>query len=191
MRAVSPNNNYSHFLNPIYNFLVFLTNPTFLFYTVLPTIPLLILAILSADPYLWVGSETHHFYIELFAVVFSAVIGFYYILHARNLNDKFSLFIGIGFSVSAVLDLFHVVVSYSMMEDVEFLKYFIPQTWFAGRIFLSCMLLIGIAKYSSLLSAEHDDRQKWNSTTAATAPGKDKQTIARKVHFKKKKEQDL
>lgn len=187
MRAERQNNNYSQFLNPISNFLVFLTNSIFLFYTVLPTIPLLILAILSADPYLWVGSETHHFYIELFAVVFSAVIGFYYILHARNLKDRFSLFIGIGFSVSASLDLFHVVVSYSMMENIDFLKYFIPQTWFAGRIFLSCMLLIGIAKYSSFLSAEHEDRQKWNSSAASE---KNKQTIAKNFDFEKKKEQD-
>ena len=140
----------------------FITNPTFLVYTLIPIIPLLILAILSVDPYLWVGSEIHHLYIELFAVVFSAVIGFYYILHARNLNDKFSLFVGIGFSVSAALDLFHVLVSYSMMENIEFLKYFIPQTWFAGRIFLSCMLLIGVVKYSSSSSSStllHEDKR--------------------------------
>lgn len=33
------------------------------------------------------------------------------------------------------------------MDNVVFLKYFIPQTWFAGRIFLSAMLVIAIAKY--------------------------------------------
>ncbi|MDN5867958.1 MAG: ATP-binding protein [Candidatus Nitrosocosmicus sp.] len=165
MASSRNNNNYSHFSKSISAFLDFMTNPTFLFYTILPTIPLLFLAVLSADPYLWVGSEIHHFYIELFAVVFSAVIGFYYILHARNLNDRFSLFIGIGFSASAALDLFHVIISYSMMENVEFLKYFIPQTWFAGRIFLSIMLLIGIAKYSYFLPPVTKDKSKWDMTS--------------------------
>src|SRR5690606_12363241 len=106
------------------------------------------------DPYVWIGSELHHFYIELFAVILSGVIAFYYILHARNLNDKFSLFIGIGFAVSASIDLLHVAVSFGLMERVDFLKYFIPQTWFAGRIFLSSMLLVAIAKYAFLLPEE-------------------------------------
>lgn len=162
----------------------FISNSTFLFYTILPIIPLLLLAVLSTDPYLWIGSELHHFFIELFAVVFSGVIGFYYILHARNLDDKFSLFIGIGFSVSAVLDLFHVVVSYSMMEDVEFLKYFIPQTWFAGRIFLSCMLLIGISKYSPL---QTDTENKYGQNTSSD---KDKPGFIKKVKTRKKEKQD-
>ena len=90
----------------------------------------------------------------MFAVIFSGVIAFYYILNARSLNDKFSLFIGIGFSVSGLIDLLQVAVSYSLMENSDFLKYFIPQTWFAGRIFLSSMLLVAIAKYSSLLPEE-------------------------------------
>ena len=72
----------------------------------------------------------------------------------EDLNDKFSLFIGIGFSVSGLIDLLQVAVSYSLMENSDFLKYFIPQTWFAGRIFLSSMLLVAIAKYSSLLPEE-------------------------------------
>ena len=131
-----------------------LSNKIFIKYTLIPAIPLLVFAIIAVDPYLWIGSEIHHFYIELFAVIFSGVIAFYYILHARNLNDKFSLFIGIGFSVSASIDLLHVAVSYSLMENVDFLKYFIPQTWFAGRIFLSSMLLVAIAKYSSLFPEE-------------------------------------
>ena len=130
------------------------SNEVFIKYTLIPAIPLFLFTVIAVDPYFWIGSEIHHFYIELFAVVFSGVIAFYYILHARNLNDKFSLFIGIGFSVSALIDLLHVVVSYSLMENTYFLKYFIPQTWFAGRIFLSGMLLVAIAKYSSLVPEE-------------------------------------
>jgi hypothetical protein len=89
-------------------------------------------------------------FLELFAVILAAVLAFYYIARARTLNDKFSLFIGIGFLTSALIDLLHVTVSYISISDP--LKYFIPQTWFAGRIFLSTMLVIAIAKYSALSS---------------------------------------
>lgn len=54
---------------------------------------------------------------------------------------------GFGFLVAAAIDLLHVIISYVYMDDVAFLKYFIPQTWFAGRIFLSAMLVIAITKY--------------------------------------------
>lgn len=100
-------------------------------------------------------------------MILSGVIAFYYILHTRNLNDKFSLFIGIGFAVSASIDLLHVAVSFGLMENVGFLKYFIPQTWFAGRIFLSGMLLIAIGKYSFLFPDEMPD-SKTNQSSAKT-----------------------
>jgi Membrane-associated sensor domain len=77
-------------------------------YTLVPSVPLSIIAILSINPNTWVASEIHHFYIELFAVILAAVLAFYYIARARTLNDKFSLFIGIGFLTSALIDLLHV-----------------------------------------------------------------------------------
>ncbi len=124
-------------------------------YTILPAIPLTIIAFFAANPYLWVTSTVHHFYIELFAVVFGVVLSFYYISRARTLNDVFSLFIGMGFLVSALIDLLHVIISYVAISDPMFIKYFIPQTWFAGRIFLSTLLAIAIIKYSTL--------SKWES----------------------------
>jgi hypothetical protein len=128
-------------------------------YTLVPSIPLSIIAILSADPNTWVASEIHHFYIELIAVILAAVLAFYYISRARTLNDKFSLFVGIGFLTSALIDLLHVMVSYVAMNDPVFLKYFIPQTWFAGRIFLSAMLVMAIGKFSTLsLSSIKEDK---------------------------------
>ncbi|MFL6318232.1 MAG: ATP-binding protein [Nitrososphaeraceae archaeon] len=129
-------------------------------YTLVPSIPLSIIAILSINPNTWVASEIHHFYIELFAVILAAVLAFYYIARARTLNDKFSLFIGIGFLTSALIDLLHVIVSYISISDPLFLKYFIPQTWFAGRIFLSAMLVIAIAKYSALSSPREGVQEK-------------------------------
>ena len=59
-------------------------------YTLVPSVPLSIIAILSINPNTWMTSEIHHFYIELFAVILAAVLAFYYIARARTLNDKFS-----------------------------------------------------------------------------------------------------
>src|SRR5919199_718692 len=129
-------------------------------YTLVPSVPLSIIAILSINPTTWITSEIHHFYIELIAVILAAVLAFYYIARARALNDKFSLFIGIGFLTSALIDLLHVIVAYVAIDDPIMLKYFIPQTWFAGRIFLSVMLVMAIVKFSSLSSSDDDGGQK-------------------------------
>ena len=126
---------------------------TLIKYSIVPSIPLSIIAILSFNPNTWVSSEIHHFYVELFAVILAAILSFYYIARAYTLNDKFSLFIGLGFLANALIDLLHVIVSYTFMDEFLFLKYFIPQTWFAGRIFLSAMFAIAIAGYPALASA--------------------------------------
>ncbi|HEU5120648.1 MAG TPA: MASE3 domain-containing protein [Candidatus Nitrosocosmicus sp.] len=118
-------------------------------FIILPSIILSLITIVSLDPTLWVSSEIHHFYIELIAVILGAALAFYYILRSKVLEDKFSLFVGIGFFISVSIDLFHVIVSYILIENTSFIKYFIPQTWFAGRFFLGAMLLIAILKYSS------------------------------------------
>src|ERR671915_678527 len=125
---------------------------TLIKYTLVPSIPLSIIAILCINPNTWVLSEIHHFYIELFAVLLAAILSFYYIARARTLSDKFSLFIGIGFLANALIDLLHVVISFTYMNEFMFLKYFIPQTWFAGRIFLGAMFVIAIAGYPLLSS---------------------------------------
>ena len=126
-------------------------------FTLLPLIPLIILTIISFDPSLWIASEIHHFYIELFAVILVSALAFYYILRARALKDNFSLFVGIGFLISGLIDMLHVIVSLTLMENIDFLKYFIPQTWFAGRFFLSAMLLIAVVKYSSTSNEEIEE----------------------------------
>jgi signal transduction histidine kinase len=89
----------------------------------------------------------------------AGILSLYYISRANNLSDKFSLFIGIGFLVSTLIDLFHVIVSLLNMDDILFLKYFIPQTWFAGRIFLSVMLCIAIVKYVSFSPVDYSTKQ--------------------------------
>ncbi len=127
-------------------------------YVILPSVSLTILALISVNSHLWVTSAIHHFYIELFGTLLGGILAFYYISRAQTLNDKFSLFIGIGFLVTALIDLLHVIVSFVYMDEIIFLKYFIPQTWFSGRLFLSAMLSIAMIKYtffSSLTPVTH------------------------------------
>ncbi len=127
---------------------------------ILPSISLLIIALISTNQILWITSSIHHFYIELFGTIFAGILAYYYISRAYTLTDRFSLFIGIGFLVNTLIDLFHVIVSILNMDDILFLKYFIPQTWFAGRLFLSAMLAIAIFKYTSFLSINSSTQQK-------------------------------
>jgi signal transduction histidine kinase len=138
----------------------------------LPALPLIIVVYLSTNPLIWISSEVHHFYIELFAVVFGIVLSFYYIARSRTLNDIFSLFIGMGFLVSAIIDLLHVIVSYGAISNPEFIKYFIPQTWFAGRIFLSTLLVMAIIKYSDLSKGEDDVYQSKEKQVKQQKSGK-------------------
>jgi signal transduction histidine kinase len=127
---------------------------------ILPSISLLIIALISTNQILWITSSIHHFYIELFGTIFAGILAFYYISRAYTLTERFSLFIGIGFLVNTLIDLFHVIVSILNMDDILFLKYFIPQTWVAGRLFLSAMLAIAIFKYTSFSSVNSNTQQK-------------------------------
>ncbi|MGI9011822.1 MAG: sensor histidine kinase [Nitrososphaeraceae archaeon] len=136
------------------------TNHHLLKYILIPSIALSVIVLLSANPSLWVTSSIHHFYVELFGAILAGILAFYYISRSYSLNDKFSLFIGIGFLVNTLIDLFHVIVSFLNMDNIGFLKYFIPQTWFAGRLFLSVMLAIAIFKYTSFSSVNSDTQQK-------------------------------
>ena len=129
-------------------------------YVILPSIYLSVIALLSTNPYLWVTSSIHHFYIELFGTMLAGILAFYYISRARTFNDKFSLFIGIGFLVNSLIDLVHVIISFLNMDDALSLNYFMSQTWFAGRLFLGAMFLIAIVKYNYFLSTSLNIQEK-------------------------------
>jgi signal transduction histidine kinase len=129
-------------------------------YVILPSIFLSIIALVSTNLSLWITFPRDHFYFELFGTILAGILAFYYLSRAKTLNDKFSLFIGIGFLVTALIDLLHAIVSLLNMNDILFLKHFIPQTWFAGRLFLSAMLAIAIVRYSSLLSVSSSTQLK-------------------------------
>ncbi len=147
---------------------------------VLPSLLLSLFLAISLDPTLWVTSETHHFYIELIAVILGSALSLYYILRYRVLRDRFSLFVGIGFFISVSIDLFHVIVSFALIENILFIKYFIPQTWFAGRFFLGAMLLIAILKYSSVSQREEIEQVSDDRSLSYTQEEIEKKVITEK-----------
>ena len=126
-------------------------------YIIIPSVILSIIAILSLDPKLWITSDVHHFYFEIMAVVLSTVVAVYCITRSYSLNEKFSLFIGIGFLTIAIIDFLHATLSFSTVGNSTFLRYFIPQTWFAGRTFLGAMLVIAVVKYAHVQTASDFD----------------------------------
>ncbi|HEY7695402.1 MAG TPA: ATP-binding protein [Nitrososphaeraceae archaeon] len=168
------------------SFIAILRNRTFIFYTLIPAIILSIITIFSTDLNIWVLSEIHHFYIELFAVILGSILAFYYILRAHTLNDNFSRFVGFGFLVAVLIDLLHVVISYTFMDNVMFLKYFIPQTWFAGRIFLSAMLVIAIAKYPTFSGEEKKRNEGLLESETKTASTKEDEDEEPRIEIEKK-----
>ncbi len=117
-------------------------------YTIIPSILLSIVAIFALDLNAWKTPDVHHFYFEMFAVVLAAIFAFYCLLRAYKLDDRFYLFFGLGFLASTSFDLFHAIVAFSSAGNHQFLQHFIPQTWFAGRTFISAMMVIAIVKYS-------------------------------------------
>jgi signal transduction histidine kinase len=126
-------------------------------YIVIPSVVLSAITFASTiDPNRWVVSDADHFYFEIFAVILSTIVAFYCITRAYMLDEKFSLFVGVGFSTIAFIDLLHAVFSYSSAGNNEFLLYFIPQTWFAGRTFLGAMLLIAVAKYAPRVESQEE-----------------------------------
>ncbi|MDQ3837553.1 MAG: ATP-binding protein [Thermoproteota archaeon] len=126
-------------------------------YIILPSVVLSAITFATAtSPNSWVVSDVDHFYFEIFAVILSTIVAFYCITRAYTLNEKFSLFVGIGFSTIAFIDFLHAVFSYIAVGNSEFLSYFIPQTWFAGRTFLGAMLVIAVAKYAPKVDKQHE-----------------------------------
>jgi len=115
-------------------------------YTLVPIIPLMIIATLAMDPQLWTNNGTHHFYFEMISVILSFIVAYYFIMRAYALKDQLSLFIGLGFHIGGIIDLLHGVFALLNFGDVIFEGYFIPQTWVAGRIVMGLVLMIAIVK---------------------------------------------
>jgi len=118
-------------------------------YTITPIIILSGITVVSVDSNLWGIQGIDHFYLEMFSVVLGSTVAFYAIVRGYTLKDKFSLFIGLGFFVSAIIDLLHGVFSTINLGDTVFEEYFIPQTWVAGRILMGLVMAIAIIKFGN------------------------------------------
>jgi len=95
----------------------------------------------------------------MFAVILSAIVGFYCIARAYSLNEKFSLFVGVGFLTITIIDFLHATLSFEAAGNNAFLNYFIPQTWFAGRTFLGVMLVVAVVKYAKTVPISSSNKQ--------------------------------
>jgi signal transduction histidine kinase len=106
-------------------------------------------------------------------------------LRAYTLNDKFSLFVGIGFLTNALIDLMHALVSFSLVNEPLFLKYFIPQTWFAGRIFLSAMFVVAIVMYSTLSKDSKSLASSGASSITVSSRQKETSSLKEEIRYNK------
>ena len=62
--------------------------------------------------------------------ILAGILAFYYISRAHTFNDKFSLFIGIGFLVTVLIDFLHVTVSLLNMDNILFHKLGLLEDYF-------------------------------------------------------------
>ena len=120
----------------------------FVKFSIIPLVPLLILAIISTNPNLWVVDGNDHFYFEVISVILSFIVAYYCILRVYVLKNKFSLFIGLGFLVAGIIDLLHGTFAILNVGDSIFEGYFIPQTWVASRIVMGSVFLIAIIRFN-------------------------------------------
>ncbi|MCH8915924.1 MAG: PAS domain S-box protein [Thaumarchaeota archaeon] len=115
---------------------------------------------------IWQVSNVEHFLFEIFGVVLSSIIAFFCLNRAVILKHKISLFIGLGFVASSIIDSLHAIVSLNFLGDNLFLNYFIPQTWVAGRIIDSSMMIVAFGLYAKfLLPAKKFDKNKVTKKT--------------------------
>ena len=121
-----------------------------LFYTIIPSIALTFPAILSLNSDLWIIQGIDHFYFEMFSVVLATIVAIYAITRGHALKDKLSLFIGLGFFISAIIDFLHGAFAISNLGNTSFEGYFIPQTWVAGRILMSIVMVIAVVKFGEI-----------------------------------------
>jgi len=123
-------------------------NTTITKFILLPILPLTLFGFLSVPyPNDFFLDGINHFYFEIFAVIFDAIIATYCISRYRVTDDRFFLFLGLGFIASASIDFLHAYVAITSTGQTSFLSYFIPQTWAAGRIIDAATLVIAFVMY--------------------------------------------
>ncbi len=122
--------------------------PQLLKYTLIPIIPLSVIAFIVISYGDYVSTPTDHFYLEIISVITSFIIASYAILRGYAFNDKFTLFIGLGFHAAGFIDVLHAIISILSIEHVATTD-FMAQTWVAGRMVMGVVILIAILKFGT------------------------------------------
>ena len=86
-------------------------------------------------------SSHDHVYYETSALLPHGALTLYIILRSRHSRDRLQLLIALGFGLSFTLDALHTF--YSSTHIAQEVGYFIPQTWFAGRLIDGLVILLG------------------------------------------------
>ena len=121
----------------------------FLKYTLIPIIPLSIIAFVVISYGDFTSTPTDHFYLEMISVITSFIIASYAILRGYAFNDKFTLFIGLGFHAAGFIDVLHAIISILSIEYAATTTDFMAQTWVAGRMVMGIVILIAILKFGT------------------------------------------
>jgi len=131
--------------------------PHFLRYTLIPIIPLSIIAYIAISQENFVTTNNDHFYFEIISVIISFIIASYAILRGYAFNDKFTLFLGLGFHAAGFIDVLHAIMSIINPEQMVSTTNFMAQTWIAGRIVIGVVILIAILKFGTHKIEERED----------------------------------
>lgn len=115
---------------------------------ILSVITLCVMAYISINENFLTISGIDHFYLEMLSVLLSSIVGYVGISRAIVLNDKLSLFLGLGFFSAAMIDFLHAFFSILNLEQNAFAAHFIPQTWVIGRIVMAIIMMIGLTLFS-------------------------------------------
>lgn len=126
-------------------------------FTLIPFVILSIILFFSLDSESWITNGTDHFYFEMMSVILSSIVAFYCILRGYAFKDKLSVFLGLGFYVASVIDFLHGMFAFLNLDQLSFESYFIPQTWVAGRLVMSIVMMLAIAKLAT--PREHENQQ--------------------------------
>ncbi len=117
-------------------------------YTLIPIIPLSIITYIAISQN-FVTTITDHFYFEIISVIISFIIASYAILRGYAFNDKFTLFLGLGFHAAGFIDVLHAVISILNNGQMVATNNFMAQTWIAGRITIGIVILVAILKFGT------------------------------------------
>jgi len=129
----------------------------FLRYTLIPIIPLSIITYISISQENFVTISIDHFYFEIISVIISFIIAAYAILRGYAFNDKFTLFLGLGFHAAGFVDVLHAIISIISPEQMVSTTNFMAQTWIAGRIVIGVVILFAILKFGTQKIEEKED----------------------------------